>query len=225
MSDLRRMSTMRAIGHLIERLAGDIEDILERTREECRARVLDRVGSMLGGRVDRHAVPRAGTPHLAAEPSNTADVATRRATLVAGLPLPPRRVIRARLIPIDRQVPLPPRDDEPVSERRESAPSALERETAVLDAVRYLVRATAGQVAERCSLPNGTVYVVLRALCSARRVAKTETGRGIEYSLVSTGGIQPFKRPRSAASTSGEGASETTDAVVAEVRGVGGLVA
>lgn len=225
MSDLRRMSTMRAIDHLIERLAGDIEDILERTREECRARVLDTVGSMLGGGAARHAIPRAGRLYPVAAPSSTGDVVTRRPKLVAVVPSLPRRVIRAHLIPVDRQVVPLPRDEEPVSERRESVPSALERETAVLDAVRYLVRATAGQVAERCSLPNGTVYVVLRALCSARRVAKTETGRGIEYSLVSTGGIQPFKRSRSTASAPGEGASDTTDAVVAEVRGVGGLVA
>ena len=84
----------------------------------------------------------------------------------------------------------------PTPEQAESAPSASERETTVLEAVRQLVRATAGEVAERCNLPNGTAYVVLRALCASRRVAKTDTQRGIEYSLVSTGGIQPFKRPK-----------------------------
>jgi hypothetical protein len=68
----------------------------------------------------------------------------------------------------------------------------------VLEAVRSLARATASEVAQRTGLPNGTVYVVLRALVVASRVAKTDSMRGVEYSLVSNGSIRPFKRTRAA---------------------------
>jgi sugar-specific transcriptional regulator TrmB len=53
----------------------------------------------------------------------------------------------------------------------------------VLDAVRSLVRATAGEVAERCGQPNGSVYVALRSLVAQGLVARAKTARGIEYSL------------------------------------------
>ena len=47
-----------------------------------------------------------------------------------------------------------------------------EREAAALQAVRVLVRATAGEVAQVCGLANGTAYVALRSLVASRRVAK-----------------------------------------------------
>jgi hypothetical protein len=75
----------------------------------------------------------------------------------------------------------------------------------VYDAVKSLVRAGANQIALRTRLPNGTVYVVLRALVAAGRVAKTDTARGMEYSLTSTGSVQPFKRVRVAAAGSADG--------------------
>lgn len=75
---------------------------------------------------------------------------------------------------------------------RTTTPS--EREAAVLEAVRVLVRATAGEVAKACELANGTTYVALRSLVASQKIAKTESSRGIEYSLVSTGKVQPFKR-------------------------------
>jgi hypothetical protein len=71
----------------------------------------------------------------------------------------------------------------------------------VLDAVRSLVRVTAGEIARHTALPNGTVYVLLRSLVARGRVAKTATARGVEYSLVSSGGILPFKRVKAAAPT------------------------
>src|SRR6185437_3535355 len=74
-----------------------------------------------------------------------------------------------------------------------------ERESIVLAAVRALVRATAGEVAAHAGQPNGSVSVALRALVARGQVARTETSRGIEYGLVSPGGIQPFKRVRAAA--------------------------
>jgi hypothetical protein len=75
---------------------------------------------------------------------------------------------------------------------------APERDALVLDAVRVLVRATASEVAERSGQPNGSVSVALRGLVARGQVAKTRTARGAEYSLISTGSIQPFKRVRGA---------------------------
>ena len=69
----------------------------------------------------------------------------------------------------------------------------------MLDAVRSLVRATAGEIAARCGRPNGSVYVALRALVTRSQIARTETARGIEYSLVSPGGVRSFKRARASA--------------------------
>jgi hypothetical protein len=68
----------------------------------------------------------------------------------------------------------------------------------VLEAVRVLVRATATEVAERSGQPSGSVGVALRALVARGQVAKTRTPRGLEYSLVSAGSIQPFKRVKRA---------------------------
>jgi hypothetical protein len=73
---------------------------------------------------------------------------------------------------------------------------AAEREALMLESVRTLVRATAGEIAQHGGLPSGTAYVVLKQLISNGRVAKTETARGVEYSLVSTGAVRPFKRAR-----------------------------
>jgi hypothetical protein len=84
---------------------------------------------------------------------------------------------------------------EPVSQRR-PVQGAAEREALMLESVRTLVRATAGEIAQHGGLPSGTAYVVLKQLISNGRVAKTETARGVEYSLVSTGAVRPFKRAR-----------------------------
>lgn len=68
----------------------------------------------------------------------------------------------------------------------------------MLDTVRSLVRGTAAEISARSGLPNGSVYVALRALVARGRVARSETARGLEYSLVSSGEIHPFKRVRAA---------------------------
>ncbi|MEP7120521.1 MAG: hypothetical protein ABJE95_06420 [Byssovorax sp.] len=87
---------------------------------------------------------------------------------------------------------------EPASQRR-PVQGAAEREALMLESVRTLVRATAGEIAQHGGLPSGTAYVVLKQLITNGRVAKTETARGVEYSLVSTGAIRPFKRTRGGA--------------------------
>jgi hypothetical protein len=95
----------------------------------------------------------------------------------------------------------------PANSPSETVTPAPEREALVLDAVRALVRATASEVAGRSGQPNGSVGVALRALVARGQVAKTRTARGVEYSLVSTGSIQPFKRTRRGGATSGPGAT------------------
>jgi hypothetical protein len=85
---------------------------------------------------------------------------------------------------------------EPASQRR-LVQGAAEREALMLESVRTLVRATAGEIAQHGGLPSGTAYVALKQLIANGRVAKMETARGMEYSLVSTGAVRPFKRSRS----------------------------
>lgn len=91
---------------------------------------------------------------------------------------------------------------EPASQRR-PVQGAAEREALMLESVRTLVRATAGEIAQHGGLPSGTAYVVLKQLISNGRVAKTETARGMEYSLVSTGAVRPFKRARGGSAEAG----------------------
>jgi hypothetical protein len=107
---------------------------------------------------------------------------------------------------------------EPASQRR-PVQGAAEREALMLESVRTLVRATAGEIAQHGGLPSGTAYVVLKQLITNGRVAKTETARGVEYSLVSTGAIRPFKRARSGAVESAAAVAEQPAAPVASAGG------
>ncbi|WP_437615450.1 helix-turn-helix domain-containing protein [Sorangium sp. So ce834] len=94
--------------------------------------------------------------------------------------------------------------------------STSEREAVVLETVRSLVRGTATEIATRSGLPNGSVYVALRALMARGRVARAETARGFEYSLVSPGEIRPFKRVRAARPASPAEMEPTADAALAD---------
>jgi hypothetical protein len=228
MTDRMSMSTTRAIDDLVERLVGDILNILERARDEHRARALDTVAALLATTPQARPVraqPARPTAPVAKKPT-PARAANKAPSAPARPPTPTREVRtpppaaprrpepppkreRARVKPLAAAVVPAVEATQPPPERADAGPSATERETAVLDAVRVLVRATAAEVAERCGLPNGTVYVVLRSLCASRRVAKTETPRGLEYSLVSTGGIQPFKRSKPAAPAEAPAPAET----------------
>jgi uncharacterized membrane protein len=69
-----------------------------------------------------------------------------------------------------------------------ASPAPLpEREALVLDAVRVLGQATAGEVAARSGQPNGSVAVALRSLVARGLVAKSRAARGTEYGLTSAG--------------------------------------
>jgi hypothetical protein len=93
-------------------------------------------------------------------------------------------------------MPRVPREAEPDAAPPRPALGAAEREELVFQAVRSLVRPTAGEVSEACGLPYSVVYAELRSLMALRKIARIEAARGIEYSLVSTGDIRPFKRVR-----------------------------
>jgi len=107
---------------------------------------------------------------------------------------------------------------EPASQRR-PVQGAAEREALMLESVRTLVRATAGEIAQHGGLPSGTAYVVLKQLITNGRVAKTETARGVEYSLVSTGAIRPFKRARGGAVEAAAAEQQRQEAPVASAVG------
>jgi hypothetical protein len=107
---------------------------------------------------------------------------------------------------------------EPASQRR-PVQGAAEREALMLESVRTLVRATAGEIAQHGGLPSGTAYVVLKQLITNGRVAKTETARGVEYSLVSTGAIRPFKRARGGAVEAAAAVEQQEAAPVASAGG------
>ncbi|WP_437555467.1 helix-turn-helix domain-containing protein [Sorangium sp. So ce367] len=94
--------------------------------------------------------------------------------------------------------------------------STSDREAVVLETVRSLVRGTATEIAARSGLPNGSVYVTLRTLVARGRVARAGTARGAEYSLVSSGGIRPFKRVKAARPTSAAEMEQTADAALPE---------
>jgi DNA-binding NarL/FixJ family response regulator len=65
------------------------------------------------------------------------------------------------------------------------APELTDREALVLDAVRRFAGRTAAEIAPHCGLPNGTAYVVLRALLAKGCVVTRRTTRGIAYRLAS----------------------------------------
>jgi hypothetical protein len=238
MTNRTSMTTTRAIDELKDKLADDIMKILEHARAEHRDRALHTVAALLGGAPKREVRGRAEeakakakakpAPKPAAKAATPPKPAKAEVAVATARPRLTRTEVASPQKASSRPEPAPApkrRHPSPVAAAAPAAsappaapgapvaePSPTERETAVLEAVRLLVRATASEVAERCGLPNGTAYVVLRALCASRRVAKTETARGIEYALVSPGKIQPFKRTKGAPTTDESPAVEAAPA-------------
>lgn len=224
------MSTEQAIEDLVERFVDDISDLVRRVQNESLAIALRAIESgrpvqlrlpglgearakkktsetkQRGRKATREAGP-ASRRGESAQAELRAEPAAQQTNGQSNGAATARERLRGRKLHIERRtdaaVPPAPASD-PAT--REEAPSSdrsqtsAEREAMVLDAVRFLVRGTAAQIAQRCGLPNGTVYVVLRALVTSGKVAKTETASGLQYGLVSTGGIRPFKRVSSGAS-------------------------
>jgi len=218
------MSTSNAIENLVERFVEDLVGFLQQEEGERRAQALAIVMSMLGQSSLQASAPAppARKPNRSAaiwsrqrrQPSAVEPV--REATTENTVKEAPEPTLRPRVrhprmivVPAGQSaatykppIPSTPIDAatiessvEPASQRR-LVQGAAEREALMLESVRTLVRATAGEIAQHGGLPSGTAYVVLKQLIANGRVAKIETARGMEYSLVSTGAVRPFKRSR-----------------------------
>jgi len=167
------MNAATALRERVDRFVAEMSDLV---RQAGRAAALEIVTQMLG---ERWRVGSADTKYE-----------LTRAIAVEGRMEPSAPPRRSPPAAAPASTAAAPTEREPAS----TAAAPTEREQVVLGAVRGLVRGTAAELAEHCGVPNGSVYVTLRSLARRRLVARTPTKRGIEYSLLSTGGVRPFKR-------------------------------
>jgi hypothetical protein len=223
------MSTSNAIENLVERFVQDLVGFLHEEEGDRRAEALAIVTSMLAkssrplqsSPAPARAVRKPGRPAAIWSREHRKPSAEEKAPEVvttkpeeAPAPVLRPRVRHPRMIVVPSgqssatyKPPTPAFQSSPASvesavepaSQRRPVQGAAEREALMLETVRTLVRATAGEIAQHGGLPSGTAYVVLKQLITNGRVAKTETARGVEYSLVSTGAIRPFKRARGGA--------------------------
>ena len=217
-----------AIDECVERFVREILALIEQVREERRAESLQIVAGMLS-ETERPAAKRRATASARGPAESPASppakkVAAPRPLGVGASKRAPGRGSRAgssngEAAPAASATPAAePRqpaalEPEEAPEPPPTVPSAPapgnatatqknEREVVVLAAVRALVRATASEVAARSGQPNGSTTVALRALVARGQIARTDTARGIEYSLASPGDTRPSpvappkRRPR-----------------------------
>ena len=213
------MNASNDIRERVDRFVEEILGLIRRMQEEHRATALRTVTTMLAD-IRRPAVrassERRQKRRNGTTPSRKSVAAPGASTRHAAPSRPSSALTPAE--PATSSVPTPPSGADPITAGTvtETAASTSEREAVVLETVRALVRGTATEIATRSGLPNGSVYVALRALVTRGRVARAETARGVEYSLVSTGEIRPFKRVRAAAPTSPADVERTADAAPVE---------
>lgn len=223
------MRTSSTIEDVVARFMNDLLDILYRAKGERHSDALTAIAAMLS----EHRIRSKPSVPPVRKPSARKTPARHKKALPASkapsAPTPPHRSRHPRMIavPAGTQVAarVPGVDSgltpSPSPEAHDDAhdrtlpevngvAQVVDRETLVLDAVRTLIRPTAGEIAQQCGLPNGSAYVVLRALVASGRVAKIEAARGQEYSLTSTGGIRPFKRSKERAPEPAPSASTAT---------------
>lgn len=221
------MNASNDIKKRVDRFVEEILSLIRRVQEEHRAMALRTVTAMLTGRPERATSEhRRGTTSEksqdlpAKRPTRRTISRVLRPSMPAApapaAPTPAAPAMRKRKLiatsPVSASLPADTTPEATI----EPAPSSGDRETVVLEAVRVLVRATAAEIAKHNGLPNGSVYVVLRSLVARGKVARAETARGIEYSLVSSGEIRPFKRVRVAAPASPAEVERTVDGALAE---------
>jgi hypothetical protein len=213
------MNASNDIRERVDRFVEEILGLIRRLQEEHRATALRTVTTMLADM--RRPAARASSERRQKRQSGT----TQRRKSVVAPAVGTKHAAASRpssawtpTEPTPSSVPASPSVAEPITAGAvtETATSTSEREAVVLETVRTLVRGTATEIATRSGLPNGSVYVALRSLVTRGRVARAETARGVEYSLVSTGEIRPFKRVRAAAPTSPADAERTADAAPVE---------
>ncbi|WP_437947550.1 helix-turn-helix domain-containing protein [Sorangium sp. So ce296] len=213
------MNASKAIEERVDRFVKDILRLVRRVQEEHRATARRAVTAMLTDpgrpaanasserRPKRRKAP-APTPKSVAGPVRSRKHGTRSGAPSASTTAAPatKRIV----------APASGADRTTAGVLAATGASTSEREAVVLETVRSLVRGTATEIATRSGLPNGSVYVALRALMARGRVARAETARGFEYSLVSPGEIRPFKRVRAARPASPAEMERTADAALAD---------
>jgi hypothetical protein len=156
-----------AIQRRVDQFVEEILEVLEKAQGEGRAAALRALGAFS---THEEAAPRgkgARSPRTSAPPKSKRSPRPRR--VVVEEPAP---VVEPTTVPPPSET-IPAPADGP----------AAEREVRVLDAVRALSRATAGEVAEHARQPNGSVVVTLRALVARGLVVRIKTDRGMEYGL------------------------------------------
>ncbi|WP_441286177.1 helix-turn-helix domain-containing protein [Sorangium sp. KYC3313] len=220
------MNASDAIKERVDRFVKDILSLVERAQDEHRAAAHRTVTTMLAdlGRPaanassERRPKPRKRPAHAqrsVAKPTRSVAKPTRsgKQGALSGASS------SSTTAPSTRKTSAPPAsgaDRTTAGTMTATGASTSDREAVVLETVRSLVRGTATEIATRSGLPNGSVYVALRALVARGRVARAGTARGAEYSLVSSGGIRPFKRVKAARPTSPAEMERTADATLAE---------
>jgi hypothetical protein len=211
------MNASNTIKERVDRFVDEILSLLRRVQEEHRATALRTVTTMLtdlGRPAARASSERrqkrrnAHTSKSVAPPMRSAKQGTLSRTPSSRTPAAPATSRSS--------APTSVADPTTASTTTATGASASNREAVVLDTVRTLVRGTATEIATRSGLPNGSVYVSLRALVGRGRIARAETARGVEYSLVSSGEIRPFKRVRTATPTSPAALERIAAAALAE---------
>jgi hypothetical protein len=152
----------------VDQFVEEILELLERAHADSREAALEALGAL------SRRLPLS-TGHEAAAPASK----PRARPAPKSKPAPrSRRAVEEEPAPVIEEAAPPP------SERATAADGpAAEREVRVLDAVRALSRATAGEVAEHARQPNGSVVVTLRALVARGLVVRTKTDRGMEYGV------------------------------------------
>lgn len=208
------MATSNPVGDRVNRFVHEILELVDEARGARRAAMLGAVSTMLAGPRPQGAEPMAKRSTPRSQPPKKATAAVRRnerrtsdQQVVAPSPGPRLRHPRLNIVPSGTRPAVVVVADErqqelfptvPVVNKlpsvSEAAPDPIDRKAQVLEAVRALVRPTAREVAEHCGMPTAAVYVPLRTLVETGKLAKMDTARGQEYSLVSSGGVKPSKR-------------------------------
>ncbi len=178
-----------AIEQRVEQFVQEILGLIEQVSTEHRAAAMSAVTTALADAgAPRSSRPAAGSPARRTSPvSQGWPRAPRTATApAAGSPSTSAIAVNAPTNgtagPSSASAPPPASSTDGAATPGTPGAPASERETAVLDAVRALGRATAVEVAGRTGQPNGSVVVALRALVARGLVARAKTTGGVEYS-------------------------------------------
>src|SRR5262245_25192872 len=174
------MNASNAIKERVDRFVEEILSLIRRVQEEHRATACRSVTAMLAD-LARPAA-KASSERRPKGRKRTANAKKTVATPVrSGKHGTRPRASRSwtASAPDTRRISAPAPIADPATAVNATGAAGSDREAVVLDTVRALVRGTTTEIATRCGLPNGSVYVALRALVARGRVARAETARGV----------------------------------------------